>query len=102
VIRLPLRLASRHGVRLAAIGLGVAALFAADHSGPTILTGGLTSRAEAVVGRPLTPLSYAGVARRTTRRALADPYVAAPYVAAPRPGCVRVVDPYGRVVWRCV
>jgi hypothetical protein len=27
--------------------------------------------AAAVIGRPLTPLSYAGVARRTTRRAVA-------------------------------
>jgi hypothetical protein len=27
--------------------------------------------AHAVVGRPLTPLSYSGVARRTTRRAVA-------------------------------
>jgi hypothetical protein len=27
--------------------------------------------AEAIIGRPLTPLSYAGVARRTTRRAVA-------------------------------
>lgn len=26
------------------------------------------SEAEAIIGRPLTPLSYAGVARRTTRR----------------------------------
>ena len=26
------------------------------------------SKAEAVVGRPLTPVSYAGVARRTARR----------------------------------
>lgn len=29
-----------------------------------------TSSAQARVGRPLTPLSYAGVARRTTRRAV--------------------------------
>ena len=29
----------------------------------------LVSSAEARVGRPLTPMSYAGVARRTTRRA---------------------------------
>ena len=29
------------------------------------------SRAEARIGRPLTPMSYAGVARRTTRRAVA-------------------------------
>jgi len=28
----------------------------------------LVPRAEAVVGRPLTPVSYAGVARRTARR----------------------------------
>jgi hypothetical protein len=33
-------------------------------------TGSAVSRAEAVIGRPLTPLSYAGVARRTTRRAI--------------------------------
>jgi len=36
-------------------------------------------QAHAIIGRPLTPLSYAGVARRTTRRAV----VAAPVVAAP-------------------
>ena len=33
--------------------------------------GGPVSSAEARVGRPLTPMSYAGVARRTTRRAVA-------------------------------
>ena len=33
--------------------------------------GSLISQAHAIVGRPLTPLSYAGVARRTTRRAVA-------------------------------
>lgn len=33
-------------------------------------TGGPVSRAEAIIGRPLTPLSYAGVARRTTRRVI--------------------------------
>jgi hypothetical protein len=30
--------------------------------------------AEAVVGRPLTPMSYAGVARRTSRRCAAGVY----------------------------
>jgi len=45
-----------------------------------------TSSAEAVVGRPLTPLSYSGVARRTTRRALRR----GAYIAAIPPGC-----PYG-------
>ena len=33
--------------------------------------GVLVGTAEAVVGRPLTPISYAGVARRTTRRNIA-------------------------------
>ncbi len=31
----------------------------------------LGGEAFAIIGRPLTPLSYAGVARRTTRRAVA-------------------------------
>jgi len=29
---------------------------------------GLVSEAQAIIGRPLTPMSYAGVARRTVRR----------------------------------
>ena len=33
--------------------------------------GGLVTPAEAVVGRPLTPVSVAGVARRTARRCAA-------------------------------
>jgi hypothetical protein len=39
----------------------------------------LASDASAVIGRPLTPMSYAGVARRTTRRAV---YAGAAYSAA--------------------
>jgi len=35
---------------------------------------GLVSTAEAVVGRPLTPVSYAGVARRTSRRCSSGAY----------------------------
>jgi hypothetical protein len=35
---------------------------------------GLVSTAQAVVGRPLTPVSYAGVARRTSRRCAAGVY----------------------------
>jgi hypothetical protein len=31
--------------------------------------GSLITEAHAVIGRPMTPMSYAGVARRTTRRA---------------------------------
>jgi hypothetical protein len=32
------------------------------------------STAEAIIGRPLTPMSYAGVARRTLRRCAAGVY----------------------------
>jgi|EndMetStandDraft_3_1072993.scaffolds.fasta_scaffold01860_10 hypothetical protein len=62
----------------------------------------MVSTAEAVIGRPLTPMSYAGVARRTTRRAVAvgaGAAAAGAYVATP--GCVQVVDAYGRIVTRC-
>jgi hypothetical protein len=70
---------------------------------------GFVSRAEARFGRPLTPLSYAGVARRTTRRALAygaaaGAVVGAPVIGAyayPPGGCAQVVDVYGRVITRC-
>lgn len=47
------------------------------------------SRAEARVGRPLTPVSVAGVARRTTRRAVVGG--AAVGAAAAGTACVRVL-----------
>lgn len=66
------------------------------------------SPAQARIGRPLTPLSYAGVARRTTRRVVAaSAVVAKPVVVAPvavvvvPPPCVEVVDAYGVVTQRC-
>jgi hypothetical protein len=43
------------------------AIGAVTDTGPLMLG---CNRAEAVIGRPLTPMSYAGVARRTTRRAV--------------------------------
>jgi hypothetical protein len=67
----------------------------------------LVSSAEARIGRPLTPMSYAGVARRTTRRAVAVGAVAvgtAAVVAAPvvvAPVCSQAVDAYGRIVTVC-
>jgi hypothetical protein len=62
----------------------------------------LVSTAQARVGRPLTPMSYAGVARRTTRRAVAvGAAAAAPVVVAPAATCVQAVDAYGRVYTRC-
>jgi hypothetical protein len=76
----------------------------------------LVSSAEAIIGRPLTPMSYAGVARRTTARAVGVGVAAgavyggavygaqvmiapAPVVVAP--SCVQAVDPYGRIYTRC-
>ena len=63
----------------------------------------LVSSAEARIGRPLTPMSYAGVARRTTRRAVAAGAVVggAAYYAAPARTCAQVVDAYGRLVTVC-
>ena len=72
-----------------------------------VLRGSWTSTAEAIIGRPATPGSYAGVARRTTRRAVAVGAVAvgtAAVVAAPMvvaPACTQVVDVYGRVATVC-
>jgi hypothetical protein len=78
-------------------------------TGPLLLGGG---EAHAVIGRPLTPMSYAGVARRTTRRAAYAGAVAAP-VAAAAPvvptagvvttlpgGCARA-DAAGGVYYQC-
>src|SRR3954469_4794632 len=87
----------------AAIGFGALVLDEDLAKGPSLTT------AQAVIGRPFTPMSYAGVARRTTRRAAyagayAGAYAAPPvYAAAPAyaPGCVQVVDAYGQIVTRC-
>ena len=67
----------------------------------TAIDNGLISSAEARIGRPLTPMSYAGVARRTTRRAVAVGAGAAAAGAYYGSGCVQAVDAYGRVVTRC-
>ena len=66
------------------------------------------TEANAVIGRPLTPMSYAGVARRTTRRAYGAYGAYAPYgaavVAAPvviGPACAQVVNVYGQLQTVC-
>jgi hypothetical protein len=56
------------------LGLGVAALSLEVGNRLTDRPPGIVSTAEAVVGRPLTPVSVAGVARRTTRRCAAGVY----------------------------
>jgi hypothetical protein len=90
-----------------AIPLGAVALFW-NGDFPLDKGSSLMTSAEARIGRPLTPMSYAGVARRTTRRAVAvgavgagAAYYGAPVVVAPSPGCAQAVDPYGRVYTRC-
>jgi hypothetical protein len=92
-----------YAVLAAAVSAG--SLFVSDRA---LLTGEgpFVAAAEARVGRPLTPVSYAGVARRTTRRAVAvgavaAPVVVAPVVVAPAARCVQAVDPYGRLYTRC-
>lgn len=59
--------------------------------------GFLVSEAEAVIGRPLTPLSYAGVARRTTRRAI---YATSVYRATLPANCV-TTSINGVVIYQC-
>jgi hypothetical protein len=90
---------------LVAIG-GVSLLFVSEYLSLKG-DGSIVSRAEARIGRPLTPLSYAGVARRTTRRAVAGAAVVgagaagAYYYGAPAAGCVQVVNAYGQIVYQC-
>ena len=60
-------------VATVAIAAGVTGLFWNDQ----VVTGGSTSmvtEAQAIIGRPLTPVSYAGVARRTVRRCAVGVY----------------------------
>jgi hypothetical protein len=76
-----------------------------------IKSGSLVTEANAIIGRPLTPMSYAGVARRTTARAVyAAPVYAAPHVyvapvyGAPvyaAPVCAQVVNAYGQIATVC-
>jgi hypothetical protein len=82
-------------------GWAKVAVLGAAMAGVLLLDGGALSEgeftaatAQARVGRPATPVSYAGVARRTTRRAVA-------VGAAATTACVQRVDAYGRVVTVC-
>ena len=66
-------------------------------SGPTLI-----APAQARVGRPLTPISYAGVARRTTRRAVVATGAAVMAEAQPvyaAPTTVVVAAPTTRTPW---
>ena len=101
------RVAQRTLQAILAIGIGYSVLFI-DEQPSVIGFGTLVTTAEARIGRPMTPMSYAGVARRTTRRAVygaaavgaagAVAYGAATYA---QPSCYQAVDAYGRVYPRC-
>lgn len=85
----------RSKVLLASIvGLG---MLAVDGVMPATPLGPFISKAHAIVGRPVTPGSVAGVARRTTRRVIRRSTI---YVAALPVGCVRT-SVNGTVIWSC-
>ena len=91
---------ARKTINRVAASLAVLGGLCVDVKWPTDIR--LASPAEARVGRPLTPMSYAGVARRTTRRAVVYGGAAAAagaYVVTP--GCAQVTDAYGRVYSQC-
>jgi hypothetical protein len=87
--------------------VGTGCLFASEKFSPT-KSGSLVTQAYAIIGRPLTPMSYAGVARRTTARAYGAygygavavaPVIVAPAVIAP--ACMQVVNAYGQIATVC-
>jgi hypothetical protein len=90
----------RSALALLAGGLG---LF--FNGNEAVLSGSLIGQADARIGRPATPMSYAGVARRTTRRSVAYGAAAGAAVAGTyyyaAPGCRQVVNSYGQIVYRC-
>jgi hypothetical protein len=72
----------RKPIKLVLVGLGLPALLLADLAPEAPLGFGFVREAAAIIGAPLTPMSYAGVARRTTRRVVAVEATAATAAAA--------------------
>lgn len=100
-----------------AIVVGVTCLLVSEKFAPTE-PGSLISAAHAVIGRPLTPVSYAGVARRSAvgvgvgaaavgvgvavGAAAARPVVVVPApVVVVAPVCAQVVNVYGQITTVC-
>lgn len=113
----PTLAARNQAMRMLRYALVLAAVFSGLAVDEDFAKGPSLSTAQAVVGRPMTPMSYAGVARRTTRRAAytGAAYAGAAYAGAanayayavppvyPPPGgnCTQTTDAYGRVVTTC-
>jgi hypothetical protein len=113
--------AGRNAFQMGLAGAAGLGLLMIDDASP-ITSGSFVTKAHAVIGRPATPMSYAGVARRTTRRDVygagayggyrggygaaavgaaavgAAAYGAATYGAG---NCIQVTDVYGRLVTQC-
>jgi hypothetical protein len=83
-------------IRKWTMGVGLAFLLT-DIAATTVPVLSVVTDAQAVVGRPATPGSAAGVARRTTRRVIRRSTV---YVNTLPRGCVRT-SVNGVTVWRC-
>ena len=67
------RLSKKIAIALTALAVGVVGLELGEALSIPGVYGSVTS-AEAIVGRPLTPVSVAGVARRTVRRCAVGVY----------------------------
>ena len=81
-----------------AAAMGTGLFFANENLSPQ--EPGLVTQAHAIIGRPLTPMSYAGVARRTTRREFYGAAAVGGAAGVGAAGCVRVATAYG-LVTRC-
>jgi hypothetical protein len=66
-------MAKRIRVIVIAASLGIVGLALAERFEPSVVNT-IATKVEAVVGRPLTPVSVSGVARRTSRRCATDVY----------------------------
>ena len=82
--------------KVLSVAIAGLALLAADSLAPMPF-GAFVPEAHAVIGRPATPGSVAGVARRTTRRVIRRSTI---YVAALPAGCARI-SINGAAVWSC-
>lgn len=90
--------------RIVALATLIAAMFTTEafvtyttSEGDGHRAGLLVPEAEAVIGRPLTPMSYAGVARRTTRRMI---YATSVYRATLPANCMTTII-NGVTIYQC-
>jgi|SRR5215470_15008934 len=83
----------RHPLRPLILSSTIVALLVIELDSGAPPGSALVGEAEAIIGAPMTPVSYAGVARRTTRRVVAVEATEAAAVAAAPPPVVVVTAP---------